>query len=195
VLSAQIELRRLGTRHGPHPARHAVAAEEQEKPPTLVERLAARIDALPPSVKPAAFGASIIVIYAMARGARYILPVIVVIVLATSPDPWSSLMTGVGAALLAMIGGALSGFAYSLFGRRLRTAIPGGYYLTGMVTLAPYMIVLTYMARLAHGGQLWRSPDGGDLAVAGFMTLVFGLTLGRAWFREDPTGESHEQTT
>jgi hypothetical protein len=199
TISEQIDLRGLGSDHAHrHYRTHETAlAELGEQHPGRVQRLAARIDALPPSIKPAAFGALLIVMFAMARGAWIVLPVLVVYVLATSPDPGASLMTGVGIALLAMAGGALSGFAYSFVGRHLRTAVRGGYYLTGIVTLAPYMVVLMYIARLAQGVPLGHRLRGEDVAIPIFMTLLFGIVMGRAWFGPDekgrlPSGQPNE---
>jgi uncharacterized membrane protein HdeD (DUF308 family) len=189
MLSEEIERRHLTLGHSDRDHSDsrddAGAGQADIKSPSRVERLAARIDTLPPSIRPAAFGAMLVVMFAMARGASIILPIIVVYVRATSPDPWASLMTGVGIAVLAMIGGALSGFAYSLVGRHLRKAIPGGYYLTGIVTLAPYMFVLSYIVRLSDGVSLWHRPRGGEVAISGVLTLAFGIALGRAWFGEE----------
>jgi hypothetical protein len=197
IVSREVErrgLRRHPHRHGKAP-HGGVAAEPKGTEPGFVERFAARIDALPPSLKPAAFGATVVVMFAMARGAVYLVPVLVVYVLATSPDPWSTLMTAAGIFVLAMLGGALSGFAYSLLGRRLRTAFPGGYYLTGIVTLAPYMFLLTYIARLTDGIPLWHRPRVPDFAISGFMTLLFGVVVGRAWFGPDDEGEHPTRAT
>jgi hypothetical protein len=158
-------------------------------------RLAARIDALPPTIRPAAFGALLIVFFAMARGAWLVLPIALIYVLATSANPWESIMTGVGIALLAMAGGALSGLAYGLIGRHVRTAVRGGYYLAEILTLAPYMFVLTFILRLSEGEPLWRRLNGGELAISGGMTLLFGLVLGRAWFGPDDESRPSERAT
>jgi hypothetical protein len=199
IISQQIDqrgLQRIRSRRNHRDPNHGAAvAETRKHQSSLAERLAARIDALPPSIKPAAFGAMVVVIFAMARGAWLILPVLVIYVLATSQDPWSSLMTGVGIAVLAMLGGALSGFAYSLVGRHVRTAIRGGYYLTSIVTLAPYMLVLAYIVRLGDGLSLWHRPRASEFAISGLMTLLFGVVLGRAWFGPDEKPERSERAT
>ena len=158
-------------------------------------RLAARIDALPPTIRPAAFGALLIVFFAMARGAWLVLPIALIYVLATSPHAWDSIMTGVGIALLAMAGGALSGLAYGLIGRHVRTAVRGGYYAAGIVTLAPYMLVLSFIFRLSEGEPLWQRPSGSELAISGGMTLLFGLVLGRTWFGPDDESRPSERAT
>ena len=199
IVSEQIERRGLqsdrASQRDLNRQNDATVAEPVVTQPTRIARLAARVDALPPTIRPAAFGALLIVFFAMARGAWLVLPVALIYLFATSPHPWDSLMTGAGIALLAMAGGALSGFAYGLVGRHVRTAIKGGYYLTGIVTLAPYMFVLSFIIRLGEGDPFWRRLSGAELAMAGGMTLLFGLVLGRAWFGPDDEGRGGERAT
>ena len=104
-------------------------------------------------------------------------------------------MTGAGVAVLAMVGGGLSGLAYGLVGREVRTTMRGGYYLTGILTLAPYMFVLPYILRLVDGAPFWRRPSGADLTISSIMTLVFGVVLGRAWFGPDDEVKPKERAT
>jgi hypothetical protein len=199
IVAEQIELRRLQLAH---PSRQGLNRQNAsadpnstDSHPSRAERLAARIDALPPTIRPAAFGALLIVFFAMARGAWLVLPLALIYVLATSTDPWASIMTGVGIALLAVAGGALSGLAYGLLGRHVRRVVRGGYYLTGILTLAPYMFVLPFIRRLGEGEPFWRRPSGGELAISGGLTLLFGLVLGRAWFGSDDEAKPTERTT
>ena len=199
IVSEQIEQRGLQSKLSPaqdeNRQRELALAESVAAEPSRVARLAARIDALPPTIRPAAFGAVLIVCFAMARGAWLVLPVALVYVLATSPHPWQSVMTGVGLAALTMAGGALSGLAYGLVGRHVRTAVRGGCYVAGIVTLAPYMFMLSFIFRLSEGEPLWRPLSGAELGMSGFMTLLFGLVLGRAWFGTDDEGQPGERAT
>lgn len=199
VIAEQVEQRGLKhdreSQRGRNGKHGAAVAESSDRRPTLVERLAARIDDLPPTVRPAAFGASIVLMFAMARGAWIVVPVAVIYVLATSPDPWAWLMTGVGISVLAIAGGALSGLAYGLVGRHVRSAFRGGCYLAGLVTLAPYMFLVPYILRLADGVPFWHRPRGGELAISGIMTLLFGLVLGRAWSEPVKTAEHPKRAT
>ena len=199
IVSEQIQLRDLQGARTPRQRldrQDALAGAE----PTVNQlgraaRLAVRIDALPPTIRPAVFGALLIVFFAMARGAWLVLPLAVIYLFATSTHPWASLMTGVGIAVLAMAGGALSGLAYGLVGRHVRTAVRGGYYVTGIVTLAPYMFLVPFILRLGEGEPLWHRPSGAELAASGGMTLLFGLVLGRAWFGPDDEANPTEQDT
>ena len=143
-----------------------------------VERVAEWVDDLPPTIRPAVFGALIVVFFAMARGAWIIIPIAVIYVFATSPHPWVPIMTGVNIGVLAMVGGGLSGLTYGLVGRHLRTAVRGGYYLAGLLTLAPYMFALSYVIRAAHGIPLWSRPTEPEVVMSTIMTVLFGLAWG-----------------
>jgi hypothetical protein len=199
IVSEQIELRGLQNDRAPRQRLHrqndAAVNGSMANQPSRVARLSARVDTLPPSIRPAVFGALLIVLFAMARGAWLVLPLALIYLFATSTHPWTSLMTGVVIAVLAMAGGALSGLAYGLVGRHLRTAVRGGYYLTGILTLAPYMFVLTLILRLSKGESLWHRLSGTELAMSGILTLIFGLVLGRAWFGPSDEGQPTEPAT
>jgi hypothetical protein len=192
IVSEEMELRGLQRPSGLKARANAQGAGAVANPiaeqPTRLDRLGARIDALPPTIRPAVFGALLIVLFAMARGAWLVLPIALIVLFATSAHPWTSLLTGVGVALLTMTGGALSGLAYGLVGRHVRTMPRGGYYVTGVVTLAPYMFVLPYILRLSKSQPFWRLPSGEDLAISGGMTLLFGIALARSWFGPDGDG-------
>jgi hypothetical protein len=200
IVSELIERRGLKHHHTSHrdqATQHgATAAERRVKQPSLDQRLAARVDALPPTLRPAAFGASIVVRFALARGAWWLVPLAVIYVLATRPHPWASIMTGVEVTVLVVAGGALSGFTYSLVGQRMRASMRGGYYLTGLVTLAPYMFMLAYALRIMEEGvPLWHRPVKAEFAASAFMTLLFGLLLSRGWFGPKEEGERAERAT
>ena len=163
---------------------------------TFVQRLSARIDTLPPTIKPAALAAWIVVLVAMQRGAWYILPLAIVYVLVATAHPLLVLAKGALVAVLAVVGAALSGLAYGLVGRHLRTAFPGGYYLAGLVTIAPYMFVLSYAMSPFEGVGFGRPFTRTDLVVGGLMTLVFGLMIGRMWFgpKAKPARHGHRRS-
>ena len=199
IVSEQIERRGLrGDRTPPEQLNGSNAAagvSSRVGEPSAVARLAARIDALPPTIRPAVFGALLIVFFAMARGAWLVLPIALIYLFATSPHPWASFMTGVGVVLLAMAGGGLSGLAYGLVGRHVRTAVRRGYYVTGVLTLAPYMFVLPFILRLSEGQPFWHRLSAAEVAMSGGLTLLFGLVLGRAWFGPDEDDKLGERAT
>jgi hypothetical protein len=57
------------------------------------------------------------------------------------------------------------------------------------------MFVLPFILRLSEGEPFWRRPSGGELAISGGLTLLFGLVLGRAWFGSDDEAKSTERAT
>ena len=150
-----------------------------------LDRLGAWIDGLPPAIRPAVYGALLIVLFMMMRGAWFVVPIALVYVFVTSAHPWRDVGTGAGIVALAMLGGALSGLAYGLVGRHLKQAFPGGRYLTGILTVAPYMVLLAFIIRLGDGEPLWRPLATKDFIISGFMTLLFGAVLGHTWFAPD----------
>jgi hypothetical protein len=157
----------------------------------LSRRRAARIDAwiatLPPTIRPAAVGVALLLGVILARGAVVIGPLAIVAVFATSHTPWSDLGRGAGVLGLAMLGAALSGFAYGLVGRRLQHAFSAGRYLTGIVTIAPYMAAIDGAARLINRTPFWSPLSLADAAVIVGMTLLYGPMIGQFWFRP-PSG-------
>jgi hypothetical protein len=137
----------------------------------MLERITTWIDSLPDTLRPATYGALFIVLFMLMRGAWLVAPLAIIYVFVTSATPLSDIARGASVVGLAMVGGALSGLAYGLVGRHLRTAMPGGRYLTGIITIAPYMFLLTShnppcrreaaLATLGgerHLGQRWNEP-------------------------------------
>jgi hypothetical protein len=154
-------------------------------------RLGAWVDGLPDTVRPAVFGALIIVMFMMVRGAWLVAPIAIVYVLATSPTPGADLARGSEVVLLAMFAGGVSGLVYGLLGRHLQKAFPGGRYVTGIVTIAPYMFLLPFVSRLIDHERFWSTLTTEDLVIAGLMTLIFGLVMGHSWFGPDRTAQAH----
>lgn len=148
----------------------------------VIVRLVAWVDALPPTLRPAAHGALLIVMFMLMRGAWLVAPLAIVAVLFTSRTPFATLGRGAMALLLALAGGALSGLSYGLAGRHIRRAFPGGRFLTGIVTIAPYMFVLVYIIRVADRKPVLAPWATQDFIVALVMTLIFGVAMGATWF-------------
>jgi len=156
---------------------------------SLLQRLAARIDALPEFWRPAAYGAGIVIMWMGMRGALFALPIVAVYVFITSQTPFADLGKGILVVVLAMLGGALSGLAYSAVGRPLRQFGPIGGYLAGVITLAPYMFVLIYILDFIKGVSLLHRPSREDLVIAPLMAVIFGTVMGRSWFGDAKTRE------
>ena len=149
---------------------------------SLTVRLGSWVDGLPDTVRPAVFGALLIAMFMMMRGAWLVAPIVIVYVLATSPTPGADLVRGTEVVLLAMFAGGMSGLAYGLLGRHLQRAFPGGRYATGLVTIAPYMFLLPYVVRLIDRKRFWSALSTEDLVIASLMTVMFGLVIGHSWF-------------
>jgi hypothetical protein len=116
------------------------------------------------------------------RGAFFIIPIGIVYVFITSQTPIADMGKGVAIVGLAMFGGVLGGLAYSTIGRGLIRRGPVGRYLAGIVTLAPYMFVLSYIIGFTKGQSLFRRPSTEDLIITGVMAVGFGIVMGRSWF-------------
>ena len=166
-------------------------ANTEMEPRGWLQRLGARIDALPEFWRPAAYGAGIVLMWMGMRGAIFVIPIAVVYVFITSQTPLADLGKGVTVVALAMLGGALSGLAYSAIGRRLLKFRPIGRYLAGTITLAPYMFVLIYIVDFTKGVGLLHRPTTEDLVIAALMAVFFGVVMGRSWFGDAKTGERH----
>jgi hypothetical protein len=80
--------------------------------------------------------------FIVARGAVFLFPIAVVYVLLRSSTPLADLTSFAALLLIAIFAGGLSGLMYSLVGRYLRRLGLVGYYLSAIVTVAPYLIVL-----------------------------------------------------
>jgi hypothetical protein len=104
-------------------------------------RLIDWIESLPDAIRPAAYGSLVIVMFMLLKGAWLVLPIMVVFVVATSETPVADLLHGASIGMLAIVAGGLSGLAYGLVGRHLRVAFPGGRYIAGLMTVAPYIFM------------------------------------------------------
>jgi hypothetical protein len=152
----------------------------------------ARIEAMPESLRPAAFGAGIVLFMTLSRAGMIVGPILVAIVLFQSETPGADLLLGVKVLLLATLGGALGGLAYGVVGRRLRFAFPGGRYLAGIVAVMPYTFVLGYLVGLLDDERkpLWRLLDRQELGISVFLGVLFGLVVGHSWFAPDGGDDS-----
>jgi hypothetical protein len=156
----------------------------------FAERFDAWVESLSPTIRPMVAGAFIIVIFALMRGAWFIVPIAVIYVFATNAHPWSTIAFGAGVTLAAMAAGALSGLSYRVLGRHVQRAFRGGWYITGVVTVAPYMLMLNYINRIVDDEPVLVPLTGEDLLISGFLTLVVGLVIGHSWFGPEKSKRS-----
>jgi hypothetical protein len=120
-----------------------------------------------------------------ARGALVIFPIAVLYVLATSSTPLAELEMGAGFLLLAIVAGALSGLSYSLLGKNLRRLGLVGPYHAGIVTVAPYLLVLFHLNTDSKSHTLFQSMDVWDYGFVALMSVLFGSIIGVALKRKD----------
>ena len=149
--------------------------------PSALERLTDRIDALPDSTRPIAYGAALLVL--MIGGRRIIvLPLFAFYLVFKSHSVLADLETFAIAICLAILGGALSGLSYSLLGRHVVNRGSLGRYVAGITTVFPYMVMVDVIDRVAK-----LSSDIGPLGmfdvylVAG-LSVLFGVPLFTLWF-------------
>jgi hypothetical protein len=126
--------------------------------PTRRQRITAQIDALPEFWRPVAYGACLLLIWMGMRGAL-IIPVAVIVLFATSETPLADLGTFAVVVAFAIVGGALSGLAYSVLGRHVLKLKGIGRYLAGIITLAPYMFVMVHVIGFTDGEHFLRRPS------------------------------------
>jgi len=77
-----------------------------------------------------------------------------------------------------------------VIGRPLRQRGAVGRYLAGVVTLAPYMFVLSYIIDFTKGVSLFRRPSTENVIISVLMALFFGIVMGRSWFG-NPKKDKH----
>jgi hypothetical protein len=152
-------------------------------------RFAAKLDAwintLPEFWRPIAGGASIIVTFMAARGAAFLLPIVVIYVLLASGTPLADLARFAGFLLIAISAGALSGLMYALVGKRLRRFGAAGYYVSAVVTLIPYMLVLVHLDLDRTSRNVLHRADTWDYGFAAIASIVVGSLFGHAFYKRD----------
>jgi hypothetical protein len=157
---------------------------------SLTTRLVARVDKLPEFVRPIVYGA-LLVLFAMSlRGALFVVPIVVIYVLATSHTPLVDLALGASVVGLAVVGGAFAGLSYSALGRHLLRLGRFGRYLAGIATLAPYMFVLPFILRVADRRSVFAPLEEEDWVIVAFMSVFFGIVMGEFWFGDERPRES-----
>jgi len=160
---------------------------------TFAEKLDRRINSLPEFFRPIAYGAAMILIFMGVRGALFIIPIAIVYVLVTSSSPMTELAKGAGFLLLVILGGALSGLSYSLIGRYLRRLGIAGAYLAGIITIAPYLLVLFHLGLNNKDDPLLHHMDLVDYIFVAIMSVIFGSMVGHVFRKKDEQKATVEQ--
>lgn len=139
-------------------------------------RLSNWVEGLSPWARPPVYGALFLAALIGVRGAIGI-PVVVIILVLTSEHVTRDLLAGTAIIGAAILGGALSGAAYAV-AQRWIAPLPGvGRSLAGMVTVAPYMLVVSGIVHVTQS-EHWHDPIGGaDVFAFVLCTIIFGLAL------------------
>ena len=154
----------------------------------LFDAVGERIERLPVWAQPIAYGPLLLALMMAMRGALIGLPIIVIVVLFRSSQPWTELARIVALLAFAFGGSALGGALYSFIGRWLKQVPVVGAYLTGMLVVGGYALCFFPIVRLAEGRSLVAPPDGAEWFSYAFCTILFGIILGHMLFRQDPSG-------
>lgn len=148
---------------------------------SFLDRVTARVDALPAFWQPPVIGAGFVLAY-MAAKATYLAPVLLIgIGVALVRDGPRVLVAVPMVVAIAAVAGACGGLAYSLVGRSLQRIPKVGAYLTGWVVLGSYLAVLMEVLtrfRLVRPRYhiAWTSPA--SVAPFVFCVLIFGAAFG-----------------
>lgn len=154
----------------------------------IAERLAGLdgwLERQPAWLRPPIYGALIVVFLMGARGAAFTLPLLVVAVLFISKHPARDLALGAALVGAAIVGGGLAGLAYSVAGRWVRPIPTIGPYAAGVLTVAPYMAVITLIVRVSDARPLVSPIQTAEVIAFGIMSVLFGVALGQALFTEE----------
>jgi hypothetical protein len=87
------------------------------------------------------------------------------------------------ALVMATAAGAMGGLAYSAVRAPFRRLGAAGDYLTGVVVVLTYMLSLAAVAPIAFGETMIEQRS--DLVIFAVISVIFGLVMGRTWFRSD----------
>ena len=142
-----------------------------------LDRVGNWIEAAPGWLRPPLVGALIVVALTASRGGLFVIPIVVVFLLLTSPTPLVHLGLILLMFGLAILGGALAGFSYSFSARWLKQIPLIGPYVAGMVTFFPYGVMAVGIVRLLNGEPVLGPPDGASVFTLIILTLVFGPIL------------------
>jgi len=122
----------------------------------------------------------------LARGG-ILVPLVLLVVVIASAHPLHELVMALLTFGLAILGGGLSGLAYSIVGRWLRPVPRVGPYLAGWVMVAPYVSILCLILRVIDSKPLFVRPEAAEYVPVALMIAVFGTQMGYLMFRRSIT--------
>jgi hypothetical protein len=150
------------------------------------------IETLPPFARPIANGGLLVVILVLIRGI-IVLPLLCFYLLFLSHAPLVELVLTTQAIGLAILGGALSGLSYSAIGRHLTSLGRPGRYAAGIATIAPYIFACLIIERLLTHERVFARLETFDWALAGGLSVLFGVVMGEFWFGNDVPPSPREE--
>jgi hypothetical protein len=159
-----------------------VSAREAFRGGPLLDRIEARVAPLPAGLRSAAFGALLVLgltFYTLA--ARIILPLLFAVLLLAEPRTAGAMALILA---LAVIGGALAGFAFWVAKGWIRPIPLVGPYLGGMIAFLPYAAALGLVIRVIEGEPLFGPPGGAVVFAVAAITVIFGAQLGHELLRD-----------
>jgi hypothetical protein len=86
---------------------------------------------------------------------------------------------------LAALGGAAAGLIYAVIGRPLRAHGAAGNYAAGVVTVAPYLVVIFLVLGRNDSTNKIRLDEPFSWVVLGLVSLLAGALLGREFQEKD----------
>jgi len=152
----------------------------------LSQGLMSWIDGLPEWLQPVFLGPALLLGMILAKGAIVLVPAAILVFVFNGPSGFEGLDQAAAWIGLIVLSSAVSGLAYGLIGRHIRASAPGGDYLAGIVSVAPYMAAVAAVVQAENEGLSvfapWSVPTFFVFAVC---TVVFGAVLGHALFADE----------
>ncbi len=142
-----------------------------------IDRVGTWVEKAPPWLRPPLIGGLLVIMLTASRGGLVGIPIILVALLLASSTPLlhaGLLLLIIG---LAVVGGVLAGFSYSLSVRWLKHIPVVGPYVAGMATFFPYGVGVVGIVRLLNEIPLLAAPDGASVFTLVVSTLLLGPTL------------------
>jgi len=145
----------------------------------LVASVARTIQRLPGWLRPAAVGAILI-------GGLTVVRAILLLVLRRADPSLELVLTVLAAIGVGAYGGAVGGLAYGAARERTKKLGAFGPYALGVICVYAYLLAFGIPLAVFGGEDVFRSASGWiAFTIAG---TVFGLIIGRSWFRDSGTG-------
>ena len=152
---------------------------------SLLDGVVERIESLPAWLRPVAYGPALLIMLMGARGAFIVGPVLVIVLLLRSDEPFHDLGVGAGLLVLLLSASAVGGLFYSVIGRWVRHVPLIGPWIAGMVSITPYMLSLVALLRVSERRPRFTHFESAELFSVVLCTVIFGGVVGYMMLRPD----------